>query len=180
MFQGMSGKDGSAERATFASLLDGVLPRSYRLAAVILCSEDEAQDATHDAALRAWRNFRSLRDPTRFEAWFARILVNVCRDRLAGRSRRVVEIPMAGLGPIGRPESFETRTSEVDCLRTAITGLTPEHRLVVALRYLEDLTVDEIARRTGTRPGTVKSRLHYALADLRAAYQATESRREVP
>jgi RNA polymerase sigma-70 factor (ECF subfamily) len=58
-----------------------------------------------------------------------------------------------------------------DSLAAALRSLSPEHREVVVLRFYVDLTVDEIAARTGARPGTVKSRLHHALRRLRMAAQ---------
>ena len=51
-------------------------------------------------------------------------------------------------------------------------SLKPEHRVVLFLRFYEDLTVDQIAERIGIRQGTVKSRLHYGLERLRQAYEA--------
>jgi RNA polymerase sigma-70 factor, ECF subfamily len=167
-----NGESAATRAAAFASLLDGVLARSYRLAAVVLQSEIDAQDATHDAALRAWRRFDSLRDPARFDAWFGRILINVCRDELASRARRIVEISMGGPEPAGRFEDTGAWSAERDALRRSINVLSPDHRIVIALRYFEDLTVEQIAERTGSRQGTVKSRLHYAVAELRAAYDA--------
>jgi RNA polymerase sigma-70 factor (ECF subfamily) len=163
---------GPAERAAaFASLLDRQLDASYRLASVILGQRDEAEEATHDAAIRAWQRWDSLRDPERFEAWFSRILVNVCRDRL--RRRRWVDPPLAPAGvQLGR-DPF-THSAEQDALRAAIAELSPDHRTVIALRYLADFTVEQVAERTGTRVGTVKSRLHYGLKALRAAYDAAE------
>ena len=68
--------------ATFEALARTNLDASYRLAALILRDPVEAQDATHDAFLQAWQKWSSLRDVDRFDAWFGRILVNVCRDRL--------------------------------------------------------------------------------------------------
>jgi len=56
----------------------------------------------------------------------------------------------------------------------ALARLTPDHRAVVALRYLEGLTVDQIADRLGVRAGTVKSRIHYGVRELRAAYEAAQ------
>jgi RNA polymerase sigma-70 factor (ECF subfamily) len=53
-----------------------------------------------------------------------------------------------------------------------MVGLDDDLRTVVVLRFWADLTVDEIARRTGTRPGTVKSRLHRALGHMRAQLAA--------
>lgn len=164
---------------TFDALLDRrALDRAYRTARIILLDAIEAEDATHDAALSAWRRFGELRDPERFEAWFGRILVNACRDRLRGRRRLPISIEVVPVGSLERgwsPDPGERAgTSEV--LREALRQLRPEHREVIALRYQADLTVDEIALRTSTRPGTVKSRLHYALRHLRTSVEAAEER----
>jgi RNA polymerase sigma-70 factor, ECF subfamily len=164
-----SALSGGDERATaFSSHLEGCLDRSFRLAAVILGSRDEAEDALGDAVLRAWEHASSVRDPARFEAWFSRIVINVCRDRLRQRGRRPSELvaePPARGDPIAD-------AVERDALRQALATLTPEHRAVVALHYLEGLTAEQIAVQLGTRLGTVKSRLHYGVAELRAAYDA--------
>ncbi len=85
------------ERATaFAGLADRHLARAYRLATVILGSEADAQDAVQDAAVAAWERFGDLRDRERFDAWFNRIPVNGCRDRL--RRRGGVRQVSAGAG----------------------------------------------------------------------------------
>jgi RNA polymerase sigma-70 factor, ECF subfamily len=164
-----AGLTGSAEEraAAFSCLLEEITDRSLRLAAVILCNREEAQDALADAALRAWQHLPSLRDPARFDGWFTRILTNVCRDRL--RERR----PTSDLFP-DTPVDGDVFADSVEraTLYEALTSLTPEHRAVVALHYLEGLTVDQIAERMGVRAGTVKSRLHYGVAELRVAYEA--------
>jgi RNA polymerase sigma-70 factor (ECF subfamily) len=64
--------------------------------------------------------------------------------------------------------------AERDALRLSLVGLTPDQRTVVVLRYFSDLSLEEIAERTGERLGTVKSRLHYALEALHAAYDAAD------
>jgi RNA polymerase sigma-70 factor (ECF subfamily) len=61
-----------------------------------------------------------------------------------------------------------------DVLHRALATLGPDHRIAVVLRYVDDLSPAEIAARTGDREGTVKSRLHYALRQLRAALDAAE------
>jgi RNA polymerase sigma-70 factor (ECF subfamily) len=151
----------------FTRLLDHALDRSFRLAAVILGDRDEAEDAVNDAALRAWQHLASLREPERFEAWFARILVNVCRDRLHHRHRPSILIrePSTEIDPFAA-------SVEREALRAALAALTAEHRAVIALHYLEGLTAEQIATTLGAPVGTVKSRLHYGLAELRAAYDA--------
>jgi RNA polymerase sigma-70 factor, ECF subfamily len=165
--------------AAFSRLVDGDLTRSYRLASLLLGSEPEAQDVVQDAVVTAWERFDQLRDLDRFDAWFGRILVNACRDRLRRRGR-VKFIALgedgAGAGVMGRREVAVAGPdlAERDALRDALARLSPEHREVVAMRYLLDLPLDEIAERTGERLGTVKSRLHYGLSALRAAYDAAD------
>ena len=169
-----------AERsAAFSRLVDGDLARSYRLAAVLLGSEPEAQDAVQDAVVTAWERFDQLRERDRFEAWFGRILVNACRDRIRRRGRvKFIALGEDGSsgGTFGRRELAIAGPdlAERDALRAALARLSPEHREVVAMRYLLDLSLDEIAGRTGERLGTVKSRLYYGLSALRAAYDAAD------
>lgn len=155
-------------RVAFAGLLESSLDRAYRLARVMLADPDDADDALAEASLRAWRSQRSLRDTARFEAWFTRIVANVCRDRRA--SRRAEPISLA-FDPIGGADAY-AEAVERDALRDALRHLTPDHRAVIALHYLEGMTVPEIADALGIRAGTVKSRLHYGVAELRAAYDA--------
>jgi RNA polymerase sigma-70 factor (ECF subfamily) len=58
----------------------------------------------------------------------------------------------------------------------AIATLSPDHQVVVALRYYLDLTADQIAARIGIPVGTVQSRLHYALRQLRVVLDSAESK----
>src|SRR3954451_5876029 len=77
--------DGTDATEMVIGLAHSEVDRAYRLAGLILGDQHEAQDATQDALLRAWRSAASLRDPAGFQAWFDTILVNVCRDRLRRR-----------------------------------------------------------------------------------------------
>jgi len=164
--------DDTDRATTFANFVDrDALDRAYRYATLILGDPQDAEDATHDAALRAWHRFGQLRDSTHFEAWFGRILVNGCRDRLRGRrhaTRSLDDPTFPTDGPWLRvaadpAEAFGRRQA----MATALRALRPEYLEVVVLRFYLDLTIDQIAERTGARAGTVKSRLHYALRELR-------------
>ena len=100
--QVLGGQKADARVASFDTLARRNLDSApYRLAALILRDPVEAQDATHDAFVQAWQKWSSLRDLDRFDAWFGRILVNVCRDRLRrGRRRQVHDI--SGFAPVAR------------------------------------------------------------------------------
>ena len=170
---GISADPDAARARTFARLVDRrALDRAYRYATLLLGDPTDAEDAVHDAALTAWRRFRDLRDPERFEAWFGRILVNACRDRL--RARRHLPVVLEQAPEPAAPGDREAAVDRRLALATALRGLSPEHREVLVLRFYEDLAIEQIAERTGARAGTVKSRLHYALRDLRAAYGAED------
>lgn len=156
--------------AAFTELTERHLDASYRLAALLMDNWTDAEDATHDAVILAWQRWSSLRDRERFPAWFQRILVNVCRDRM--RRRRLRPVVLDPGDPPG-PDPF-AGSPERAALRQALDHLSPDHRTVIVLRFFADLGVDEIAERTGERAGTVKSRLHYALSSLRAEWDAAD------
>ncbi len=167
----MSVTAADARAAAFRSLVEVELDRAYRLATVILGDRYDAEDAVHDAAEAAWRRWSDLRDEQRFQAWFGKIVVNACRDRLRrSRRRRMVEIPRLVLDkehPIA-PDAADALALR-DVLRRAFEVLSPEERIVVVLRYEADLTVPRVAEIAGIPEGTAKSRLHHALRKLRAA-----------
>ncbi len=165
-------------RATLASgdhvatRIDAALDASYRLAAVILGDPIEAEDAVADAALVAWRARRQLRDLARFDAWFGRILVNTCRDRLRRRRRHpIVEIDATR--PDDGPD-FRDASHRQDLVARGIARLPADEQVVLTLRFWSDLTVDAIAERTNVPPGTVKSRLNRAMGRLRIALETEE------
>jgi RNA polymerase sigma-70 factor (ECF subfamily) len=175
--EGMRGRAADAREAVFVRYLDDSLDRAYALAAVILGDRQDAEEVTHDAVCQAWAGLRDLRDLDKVEAWFTRILVNACRDRLRRRKVRPIRVALVDDGGATTADDPFDRLAADDALSHALAQLSPEHRAVLVLRYWGDLPVDEIAARTGQRAGTVKSRLHYALANLRAAWDRDDDRR---
>lgn len=161
----------------FLDLVRGELDRAYRLAGLMLGSQDDAEDATQDALIRAWRSSESLRDVQSFQAWFDHILVNVCRDRVR-RRRRIRFISIDGVTEVGpSPDPFRQLLDKDEVMR-ALAGLELDLRTVIVLRYWADLTVDDIAARLGCPAGTVKSRIHRGLRRMRRGMAMTE--RELP
>jgi RNA polymerase sigma-70 factor (ECF subfamily) len=158
--------------AAFMRLADHHLDAAYRLARAILRDSTDAQDATHDAFEQAWRKWSTLRDPSRFEPWFDRILVNTCRDRLRSGRRQATDISVEIAITAGDPFA---QAHDRDVLASAIAALPAEHRIVVALRYYRDLPIEDIASRLGIPTGTVHSRLHSALKRLHASIDAADA-----
>ena len=155
-------------------LLGAGLPQARRLATYMLRNPHDAEDAVQEAAALAWSRRKDLRDPQSVEAWFSRILTNVCRKHLE-RSRKSA--------PVGRLEPIVDPNGEIATLRDeldrAIAQLRPDEQVVLGLRYGRDMTVSQIALLTGIREGTVKSRLHSAHQHLRAIIDAGRREREI-
>lgn len=148
--------------------LEAELTGAYRLAWWILRDAAAAEDAVAEAMLRAWERRRSLRDGTAVEAWFTRILVNVCRDTQRRKMRSEPALLRDAVIAIDPGVDLVDR-DEID---RALARLTHDERMLLALRFGRDLAVPEIARRLDVPEGTAKSRLHAALAHLRAAVEA--------
>ncbi len=163
-----------ARDAGFARLVTRELAGAFRTATVLLGDEAEAEDATQDALIRAWQHWDRLHDEDRAGAWFGRILLNVCRDRL--RARRP---PTVRWLSIDTSSDGANDAGEREALLQALASLSADHRIVIVLRFYLDLPLEVIADRTGAPLGTVKSRLHHALQAVRAAYEAQERVQEV-
>ena len=162
--------------AAIRELLLSRLSSAYRVATCILRDPVAAEDAVQEAAVRAWEHRGELRDPGRVDAWFARIVVNVCRAELARSGRRPAastEATEAGLDRTFEPgRRMDVELDLRDETSRAIARLTADEQIVVGLRFGRDLTVPQIAAATGLREGTVKSRLHSAQEHLRASFAA--------
>lgn len=146
--------------------------KAYRTAYLILHDRHDAEEAVHDAFLRAWRFRAAVPEGDGVQPWMYRVVVNSCLSKL--RSQRSAgakhapsdrgwdsaEASLASIsaGPEELAEVSETKSAVVD----ALAGL-PEHlRVVVVLRFYAGLSEKEIAAVVHRRPGTVKSRIHEA------------------
>lgn len=160
------------DRRAFEWLLREQYDRLYAIARRIVSDSHDAEDATQEAVVRAWRQVPKLRDAQRFEAWITRLLVNACYDILRQRGRRI-QVPLDAVRD-ANPTDHAVDHAERDRLELAFRRLTPQHRAVLVLHFYSDLTAERIAEVVGVPVGTVNSRLHYAVRALRAALEADE------
>jgi RNA polymerase sigma-70 factor (ECF subfamily) len=157
------------DRAAYEQIVRRKVETVYRTARAILGNDADADDATQEALIGAWRQIGSLRDPDRFDAWLGRITVNACR--MALRRRRggaLVALPVADAAAHVDPgtSGFEARTVSSDAFDRAFDRLSAEQRAILVLHHRDELPVAEVAARLGIPEGTAKSRLHAARAAL--------------
>jgi RNA polymerase sigma-70 factor (ECF subfamily) len=167
----------AGDHDAFAELLDGRLHSTFRTAMAILGDEAEARDATQAIFIQAWTRLPQLRDASLFSAWFGRIVVNTARSALRGSRRRGVREIHAwsllmddGSFPARGP-GHEDRAADLDRIERAFERLSADERAVLWLHHYEDMSLAEVAERTGVPAQTVKSRLFTARRALERALQ---------
>lgn len=147
---------------------------AFRTALVVLRSAPDAEEAVQDAFVKAWSALPRFRPGAPFRPWLLTIVAREAQStRRAGRRRthwteRATREERT-LGPIAA-ESAEAVVlvgEQASALHAHLAALAPRDREVIELRYLLDLSEQEIAAVLGVRPGTVKSRLARAKARLR-------------
>lgn len=133
-----------------------------------------AEDVVQETLIRAWRNAGNLdRDPARLWAWLLTVARRVVIDTRRRRGTRPNEVRPVERDGAPVPDASE-RTLTTMVLTQALNGLTAEHREALTQTYLCDRTISEAAQALGVPPGTVKSRVHYALRALRDAIGETD------
>ncbi len=160
---------GGVDDAALAAWVDAHAARLYR-AAALLAAEVEAADLVQEVFLVASRRRAAFDGSAAPYTWLYGILRNLARDRRRKHARR------ARLRPVDDrrardPERMLAAERDRARVRAAVRRLPDGHREVVALYYLEEVPVAEVARRLGLPPGTVKSRLFKARAALRRALE---------
>jgi RNA polymerase sigma-70 factor (ECF subfamily) len=137
----------------------------------VLGDPDEAQDAAQDAFVQAYRSLAGYRGDGTFGAWVGRIARRISFARASTAGRRVttdVEAAAALVGAeVADPLEHIVGVEQSARLRSAVEALPADQREVVTLRFFKDMPLERIAAETNVPLGTVKSRLHRALARLR-------------
>lgn len=136
----------------------------------------EAEDVLQRVWLTVYRKVGGLEQPEAFRSWLYRIARNAAISRLRKRRDRVPLDSAAAHEELvvepGVDEEEGLPEADIDALRAALEELSDDHREAIVLRYVEELSYQQIAEVVGAPVGTVRSRLHYAkraLADVLAA-----------
>jgi RNA polymerase sigma-70 factor (ECF subfamily) len=150
-------------------VLDGVLAALdrplYRYISKLVARREMAEDVLQEVLFRICRKLGWLRDPELLRPWAFRIASRECFRHLRSENRRGEEVlnldTLETAANEGIPQEWEPR------LLDWIDDLPPASRAVIALHYLEEMSLDEVAAVLEIPPGTAKSRLAYGLARLR-------------
>jgi RNA polymerase sigma-70 factor, ECF subfamily len=163
---GLVERASQGDHEAFGVLVGAHLARLDTAARLILRDSELARDAVQEATLRAWKNLRGLRDPSRFDAWLHRLTVNACLDLARKRRGRVIEVELLPLHDAPVPDAT-SRVTDAMYVERMLAAVDPAQRAVVVLHYYLDFTLPETAAALGIPTGTAKSRLNRALNAMR-------------
>ncbi|TMV18298.1 RNA polymerase sigma factor SigW [Paenibacillus thermoaerophilus] len=166
------------EREAFAELVGLYQDKLYHLAYRMLYQAQEAEDIVQETFLRVYANLHRYDETQKFSTWIFRIATNLCIDRI--RKRKANFSLDAELsdgegsdwyamlpGDEPTPESRLMLTETQEQIRSAIDGLPEKYRAIVILRYLHDLSLQEIGEIMGMPVTTIKTRVHRGREALR-------------
>lgn len=173
------------DEGAFKELIDSQRDRVFNITFRMLGNRADAEDVAQEVFITVFKTIETFREEAKFSTWLYRVTVNHCKNRIKYRARRHdhsrdelteatatdgVNGAIAGPGPSAPDRALEGAQME-KLLQEAIGHLDDEHRVVVVLRDIEDLSIEEICEITGLPDGTVKSRLHRARLALRKKLQ---------
>ena len=164
------------DEGAFEALVRLYEKRVFALAVRMCGSREDAAEASQEAFLAAWQGLAFFRGESSFSTWLYRLTSNACVDllRREGRHRAAagpslddeeagLDVPDQTLSPQDEAERRELR----EAIDRGLEALTPEHRQVLVLREMHQLSYDEIADVLSLDVGTVKSRISRARKQLR-------------
>jgi RNA polymerase sigma-70 factor (sigma-E family) len=159
---------GGSPSSTFACEYPALYERAFRVAFRLLGDREEAEDVAQESCVRACVRWRRLTRRGPVEPWVVRVSPNLAIDRW--RRRRVAK---GTAERIGRTESDPADSRRID-LHRALRTLSPRQRQVVVLRYVADVSEDDVAAELGCSVGSVKTHASRGLAALRAQLEVEE------
>ena len=169
------------ERA-FRELVEAHRNTVFNLTFRMLGNRAEAEDVAQEVFITVFKTIDQFREESKFSTWLYRVTVNHCKNRIKYLARRhdrdrdeldeTNQAATDGAPARARAPDRALEGAQLELLmQDAINTLDDEHRVLVVLRDVEDLTIEEICEITGLPDGTVKSRLHRARLALRKKLQ---------
>lgn len=151
----------------FAALVDRHARVCLRFATRMLGSREDAEEATQETFLRAYRALARYDERTSFRTWLMSILANRCRTTLLHRRRRAARLVLDGDAVAqASQESSAAETELRDAIERALCQLEPAQREAFLLRHVEQLSYEEMAIVTGAGISALKMRVRRACERL--------------
>jgi len=157
------------DKQAMARLAERWQPRLLAHARRLTGEPDLAADIVQDAWVEIIRGIAGLNDSNAFAAWAFRIVTHRCARIIGKRQRQRIGQAALALEPASATNSMTDESyTDLAIIRSAMAELPADQQAALALFYLEDLRIAEIAIALDAPPGTIKTRLMHARNKLRA------------
>lgn len=147
----------------FHELIQDEKNKLFRMAYLYVKNEDDALDIVQDTIYKAFISIKQLKEPHYFSTWISRILINTALDFIKKNNRM---IPLSDVDGFRSDQNL--RIEEKLDLVEAIERLEVQYKTVIIFRYYKDLSIKQIAEILKCPEGTVKTRLHRAINQLKS------------
>lgn len=150
-------------REAFESLIDTYKEYLYKTAYLYVKNQHEAADIYQETVYKAFISIHKLKKPEYFKTWVTRILINNINDSFRKSSKVVL---MDDNEYLMNDNNHAEILSNID-LYKAIDSLSGKHKTAIILRYIQDMSIKDVARVMECSENTVKSYIHRALKSLK-------------
>ncbi|ENZ29515.1 MULTISPECIES: sigma-70 family RNA polymerase sigma factor [Clostridium] len=155
-------KKGDSE--SFYKLLEPIKDKLYRSAYVYVENEHDALDCIHEAVIKAIQSLDKLKEPQYFNTWIMKILINTCKDYIKKNSK-VILVDIENY-----KESIATdiqQNQHKEEIYEALSKLTEREKDLIIMRYMDDMSLKDIASKANKPLGTIKSSISRTLKKMR-------------
>ncbi|MDD4297974.1 MAG: sigma-70 family RNA polymerase sigma factor [Ruminiclostridium sp.] len=171
-------KSAEGDIDAFETLIKSHQKKVYNIALRMTKNPEDAQELSQDAFVRAFIAIKKFRGDSSFATWLYRITMNVCTDFLRKRNKATVvsieqsvyenqQTTMQLTDDEPGPDEISEKNQLKKLVKEAMELLPPEHREVLILRDLLDMTYKDIANTLSINEGTIKSRINRARENLK-------------
>lgn len=154
----------NGDKGSFAKLLEPIKGSLYKIALTYMGNEQDALDCVHEAIVKAIKSLDKVKEPQYFNTWITRITINTCKDYMK-RNNNIVFVDIKDYENTLQSENgkFEEREE----VNFALSKLSESERELIVMRYLDDMSLNDISESKKVPLGTVKSKISRTLKKLR-------------
>lgn len=149
---------------SFYKLIEPIKEGLYKIAFMYVGNEHDALDCVHDSIVKAIKSLRKLKEPQYFNTWITRITINTCKDYIK-KNNKVSLVDINDYENVIKAK--ENEYEETEEISMILNKLNEKERELIVMRYLEDMSLKDIAHKSKEPLGTIKSRMSRTLRKLR-------------
>jgi RNA polymerase sigma factor (sigma-70 family) len=148
---------------SFENIYNIYIKNLYFTALVILKNQQDAEDAIQEVLIDVYKGLKNLKDLTYLKTWLTRILINRCNKIL--KKRKKSNLYTQGIDLLNFTDALNIEDKLL--IKQIIESLDKEDRMLIMLRFLNDLEIKEISKILNKPEGTIKSKIHRLLKKIK-------------